>query len=247
MSAESAVRTRGRVSFVAAGVVLVLVALAGVVALIGALTRGPERSDPVGAAPTPEASYRPSVDDRSVCGLSGFDADDSLSGPPEVDWEIVGTVATPSPDAGSGPGVVGATGRSCFAHTAEGALFAAVNFVALSTDARTRPTLWRMIAAGPARDAAQAAAEGGGSELPAPADSASRVQVAGFRVDDYSPREATIDVVWKITSRDDSLVSVPTVLTWEGGDWKVVMTETGPPLSPAALSSLSGYTPWQGV
>lgn len=237
-----------RPGFIASAVVIGVIVLAAIVVLVTSIVNG-DNGD-VDATPTPStsepaspsASAEPTEDpaDASVCGLEGFEEESSLDTAPTSDWELVGTVAAPS-ESPTGPGVIDSSGfRSCYAHTAEGALFAAVGYFAVSSDVRNTSRLHELLAAGPVKDQLDATP-------PAADPSATRLQVAGFKVDRYSPTEATIDVAWSVTSEGGTLVSFPTVLRWEEGDWKVVISENGPPFAPTALENLGGYIPWAGV
>jgi hypothetical protein len=230
-------RSRG---FIGAAIVVGAIVLAAIVVLVTSLARGGNNGDPT-PAPTTSSSADPSATDPSACGLEGFEETSSLTTAPNNKWELVGTVATPVDPNGAGAGVVESNGfRSCYAHTAEGALFAAVGYVAVSSDARNAPRLYELLASGSVRDQLQA--------TPSPGDpSSTRLQVAGFKVNSYSADEATIDVAWAVTSQGGSLVSLPTVLKWEDGDWKVVIGANGPPFAPSPLQNLGGYIPWAGV
>lgn len=234
---ESPFARRG---FIAAAIVVGVIVLAGVIVLVTSLTS--PKGDPV-VQPTNTGGPVASGDDKSICGLDGFEEESTLTQAPDVEWELVGTVAVPEASSGAGPGDVRSDGlRTCFAHTAEGALFATVNYFAMSSDARTLPLLVDLIEPGAGRDAAEAAAEGGGEP------SNSRLQVAGFKVNSYTADEATIDVAWTVTSAGSQLVSLPMVLHWVDGDWKVVLTDDGQlPFGSAPLESLGGYIPWAGV
>jgi hypothetical protein len=226
--------------FIAAAIVIGVIVLAGVVVLVTSLTAP---HDPV-AQPTSTPSGPVALgNDNSVCGLPGFETESSLTTAPDTKWELVGTVASPI-DPKVGPGKIDSDGiRTCFAHTAEGALFATVNYVGLSSDARTRPLIVDLIEPGLGRDAVKTAASAGGGESPN-----SRLQVAGFKVNSYTAHEAVIDVAWTVTSSGGQLVSFPMVLHWVGSDWKVVLTDDGSfPFTLAPLSSLGGYIPWAGV
>ena len=232
-----------RPGFIAAAIVIGVITLAGVIVLATSLFGGGnDTADPI-PNPSTSSPVSPSASnaDASVCGLDGLDEENTLTAAPTNEWELIGTVASPTASEGAGPGSVDDGFRTCFAHTAEGALFAAVNFVALSTDSRNTSQLYELIVEGPARDAAEAA---GPTEVD---PSGSRLQIAGFKVDSYSKDEATIDIAWTVTSENNSLVSVPTVLRWENGDWKVVITENGAPIAPGPIDNLGGYIPWAGV
>lgn len=234
---RSPFRSRG---FILAAIVVGAIALAAIVVLVTSLLGGGNDN----ADPTPAPTTSPTADagdsDPSVCGLEGFEETSSLTAAPDNDWELVGTMAAPTDPTGAGPGEVDSAGfRSCFAHTAEGALYAAVNFVATGTDATIGPRLIELVAPGPGRDALEGQPSGGSA-------SNLRAQIAGYKVSAYSTETATIDLALNYSSGE--LVSVPLKLVWAEGDWKVEMTATGElPLAPAQLQNLGGYTPWSGA
>lgn len=232
---RSPFRRRG---FITAAIVVGVIVLAAIVVLVTSITRG--GGEPV-ATPTSEPSSTPTTDaaDESVCGLPGFETENSLTSAPETDWELVGTVAAPDDPEGAGPGVTDSDGfRSCFAHTAEGALFAASNMLAMGSDARLQPLLAdKLTVPGPGRDAAMQAT---------PSNTQIRYQIAGFQIRDYSKDEATIDLA--VTVSSGQMASVPFLVQWSDGDWKAVLTDDGnPPLASAPLENLGGYTPWFGA
>ncbi|CAN5344287.1 hypothetical protein BH09ACT5_BH09ACT5_24370 [soil metagenome] len=218
---------RGFVTVVAAGGALALVIVLVIVSVVAS-------GGPVAVG-----------EDRSTCGLPGFERESSLAKAPEVEWEAIGTVSVPV-DPQVGPGKVDDHGlRTCFAHTAQGALYAVVNYVAASADPRTNDYATQLLEPGPGRDVLEAD-EPEEDWVPDYGYSPSaRLQVAGFKVNSYTSDEALIDVVWRVSSYSEQLMSVPLVLHWTEGDWKVVVTDDGATQYPAApLSSLGGYIPW---
>lgn len=224
--------------FIAAAIVIGVILLAGVIVLVTSLTAP---HDPVTKPTSSPSGPVASSDDKSVCGLPGFETNNSLTAAPtHTKWELVGTVGTPTDPKGAGPGRTDSDGfRSCFAHTGAGALYAAVNFIALGTDGTLRPRLTELVADGPGKDAIA------NSDPNAGTDSA-RAQLAGFRIDSYDAGSATVDLALNYNTGD--LVSVPIKLVWEDGDWKLVLTDSGTlPLKPAQLQSLGGYIPWAGA
>lgn len=230
-------RRRG---FVIAAIIVGAIVLAAIIVLVTSLSRGSDNNAAPTAAPTTSSSADPNAADPSVCGLEGFEETSSLNAAPENGWELVGTVAAPT-DPAVGPGTVDDGFRSCYAHTAEGALFAAVTYVALASDSRNVSRLPELVEPGLGRDAALAA--GGGA-----ASSSTRVQVAGFKVNSYSADEAVVDIAWSVTSSGGALVSMPLVLHWVDGDWKIVLDDNGqPPFAASPLQNLGGYVPWAGV
>ena len=224
--------------FIAAAIVIGVILLAAVIVLVTTLTAP---HNPVAKPTSSPSGPVASGDNKSVCGLPGFETESSLTAAPDTKWELVGTVATPT-DPKLGPGMVAGTGlRTCFSHTAEGALFAIVNYFALSSDARTLPLIPQLIEPGLGFDAAKENAASG-------AISNTRVQVAGFKVNSYKSGEAVIDVAWTVTSSQNQLISLPMVMHWVDGDWKVSLTDKGQlPFTAAPLQSLGGYIPWAGV
>lgn len=229
-----------RRGFIAAAIVIGVILLAGVIVLVTSLTS--PKGDPV-VEPTSTGGPVASGSDKSICGLEGYEEESSLTKAPETDWELVGTVAAPTAPDGAGPGVVGGDGfRSCYSHTAQGALYFTVNFLALGTDATLRDQLIDLVQAGPGRDALQKAQENstGGS------GASDRAQVVGFKVGAYDGDTATIDLALNTSS--GALVSQPVKLVWDDGDWKVVLSENGElPLAPSQLQSLGGYISWAGA
>ena len=223
--------------FKIAAVVIGLLIVSALVIAVASFFNGGDAPDPT-SAPISPSEVAP--EDASACGLEGFESVSSLTAAPGNDWELVGTAAAPTDRDGAGPGVIDADGfRSCYAHTAEGALFAASNFVALGTDATLRARLTELVAPGPGRDVVEAQqGQGTGSTL--------RAQIAGFNVGAYSETSATVDLAVSYSSGD--LVSIPIKLEWIEGDWKLVLSDDGSmPLQPAALSSLGGFIPWAGA
>jgi hypothetical protein len=235
---------------IAAFLALVLVA-GGIAAATGAFSGGgtpaaAPTSDATAAEPeTPTSPSTPALPDgaASVCGLPGYEETSSLTQAPTVTWSLIGTMAAPVDPQGSGPGAQENDGqfRTCFAHTAQGALFAAINFAAAGSNPSNHPRMYELLADGKAKDMVQAA--GSGTDQ----TSSDRVQVAAFKVNAYAPDTATIDLVLKVTSAGDALVSQPLVLNWEHGDWKVLLTENGTQYQPSPLTSLGGYIPFAGV
>lgn len=229
-----------RRGFIVAAIVVGVIVLAAIIVLVTSLTRGGHDTPPQ-TSTTPSSSAEPSADAAaaSVCGLPSFETENTLTSAPETNWELVGTVAAPTDSTGAGPGVIDDDGfRSCYAHTAKGALYAASNMLAMGSDARLQPLLAEKLAVpGPGRDAA----------LDAPAsDTRIRYQIAGYKITSYGKNQATVDLAVNVSS--GQLASVPFLLQWSGGDWKAVLTDDGqPPLASAPLQNLGGYTPWSGA
>jgi hypothetical protein len=231
--------------FILSVLVVGVIALCAVIVLISNLLGGEDDGQPGATSSTTSSATptsAPSVatdPDPSACGLGDYETSNTLSTAPGNDWELVGTVAAPTDPDGAGPGLIESSGfRSCYAHTGEGALFAATNFVALGTDETMADKLTSLVAPGEGREAAPS----GG----ATSSSSFRAQVAGFTIGSYDGTNAVIDLA--INYSDGQLVSLPIKLLWSEGDWKVVLSADGSlPIAPAPLESLGGYIPWAGA
>ena len=182
----------------------------------------------------------------SVCGLDGYKTTNDLASAPTATWKIIGSMAAPQDQKGAGPGKTSNDGvlNTCFAHTPTGALFASVNYLASLTDARNVGRLAPLFADGAFKDQLEAS--------PPPASDSgdtSRSQVQGFKIDNYGANEATVDLAIQYTGgeNDGQLLSLPVVLKWEDGDWKVFISANGAPVAPTTLSCLGGYIPFSGV
>ncbi|MCD5348423.1 hypothetical protein [Agromyces sp. S2-1-8] len=227
--------------FIFAAIGVGVIALALIIAVVPMLLGGGGKTPPPTAAPTTTAPTVADAD-KSICGLSGFETESDLTAAPANDWELVGTMAAPIDSEGSGPGVIEADGfRSCYSHTGEGSLFAAVNAVAIGTDGQLRPRMPELVAEGPGKQALEDAINAAGGD----ADTSVRGQVAGFKLS-YGPEQVTVDLA--IQLNDGRLVSLPLKMVWEDGDWKLALDAEGNlALGASALQSLGGYIPWSGA
>lgn len=230
-----------KVALAVVAVIVVLGLIVAVTSIVRVSTADPSPSSTTDGPDGDDDDEPVSSADQSVCGLEGYETESSLEEAPEATWELVGTVAAPTTDAG--PGKVDSDGfRSCYAHTAEGALLAAIGYFAVGSDSRLQDKLPDLIADSEGRDVAIENAAGGQEP------SATRIQLAGFRVNSYSGSEAVIDVVWAVTSSGGQLVSFPTALEWSDGDWKIALADDGQfPFAAAPVDNLGGYIAWAGV
>ena len=226
----------------AAGVVLVLIVLAGFLVFTGG--DDGQQADPAPTTGTTSSSATatttPSADD---CDLPGGDQTVPVTAP-ETEWTLVGTVAAPSSDD-AGPAVIDpATGvRSCYAQTPTGALFAAANFLAATSDLTViEVAVEDLAAAGPGRDALLEAIR---TDPQSVVGTGTRYQVAGFTFLSYTADVTTVSLAIAATG---GLAGVPVTVVREDGDWKVDLPANGNPAGQAApIASLSGYVPWAGA
>lgn len=230
---------------IAAFLALVLVG-GGIAAATGAFSGGGTSVAAPTVEATPAGTGDVAADAGSACGLTAYQPSGTLESAPSATWRLVGTTAVPtSPEAGPGKTSEDGTFSTCFAHTPTGALFAAINYYASATDGRNTSRLYQLFAAGPAKD--ELAKQ---SATATPDPDATRAQVAGFKINQYSAASATVDLATRVpdgATGGSELISLPTVLNWEDGDWKIVYTMSGPPLPAASLSSLGGYVLFSGV
>lgn len=178
--------------------------------------------------------------DASICGLKGVVLEGSLSIAPETQWQYQDTTAYPiSPQYG--PGAVSEEGyRYCFQHSPEGALLAAANAVVQGTDT-TNIGSWLnyFIARGPYREELLSQGVDGTDTT------GTRIEIAGFRLLSYTGDTANVDIgVNGFTQGQTVTLSMVYALTWEDGDWKLVVSDPNAPLNIANLPDLSGYTAW---
>jgi hypothetical protein len=233
--------------FILSVLVVGVIALCAVIVLISNLVGGDDEGQPSAtssatSSATPTSTPSAAADpDPSACGLEGYETSNTLSSVPDTEWELVGTVAAPTAPNTIGPGVVEANGfRSCFAHTAVGALYAASNVVALGSVSGLGEELTdKLVVKGPGRTAALAQAGASGAAT-------IRYQIAGYNILSYDGTTAKIDIAVNTGSGD--LVSFVQSMEWSEGDWKIVLSDDGGALiAPAPLASLGGYTPWSGA
>ena len=235
-------RKPARRGFVFGAVIVGILILIAIVLIVSSLIGGGATPS---ASSTPVPSSSPSTaaptGDASVCGLEAFEDTDTVATAPVAEWVIVGTMAAPSADE-VGPGLEDSDGiRSCYARTAEGALFATANIWAMGTDSRLGPLITeRLVVPGPGRDAALESQSSGTNT------GGLAAQIAGFKILSYDGTDATIDLAFRLNT--GNLVSVPQALQWSDGDWKVLLNDDGQSsFRPSALQSLGGYIPWAGI
>ena len=212
----------------------------GAVAVIMALT---SNSSPSAAAPSAPASATPTTrptGNTSVCGLDGVVLSGTVATPPAAEWKFQGTTAYPT-SATAGPAETTPDGvRRCFQHTPQGALFAASNAVVQGSDVAVQAAFAQyFIAAGPGRAAAISNAVSGSA-------STGRLELVAFRVLKYDGATANVDVAVRATSTGQTIYSSGVYpLRWEGGDWKLQVSDTGQmTYAFAQIPDLAGYISW---
>jgi len=226
--------------YTAASVLVVIVLLGLYVVVWG---RSPEDPTPRQAAPPAAAPASTTPPAAGECSQPAGSQTVPVAPPAGAQWELVGFLAAPSAPDTAGPGQVdAATGlRSCFAHTPEGALYAAVNFLGATTAAQQLPAAVDRLTTGPGR---QALLDQLAADPQHVTGSRSRYQLAGFAFTSYRPQAASVALAIRGSSTA-GLASVPLDLLWSGTDWQVALPADGDLTARASqLPSLTGYVPW---
>ncbi len=228
--------------FVLAAIVITLIAVFAVVLAVSppgaGVAGGPSADRPPGAALEPAPQPAPT---DSVCGLQAGDQTVPAGIAPATDWELVGTVAAPIAPDTIGPGTNQSGLRSCYARSPLGALYAAANFLAGTSDPNLRSRIVRDLTAnGAGREAAIRAVNA------RPAGSAGTgLQIRGFSFFNYDANAATIDVAFEL---DGVRLHLVVSLRWESGDWKVLVPLNGDLYAGIqAIPDLTGYVLWSGA
>lgn len=237
---------------IAAGVVALIAVLGVVLAVLPPGDEGPQAApapqatqgtQPSGSA-SPSASAQPVDPAASVCGLPAGSQVVPVAPPADTSWELVGSTAVPTAPEVYGPGQVGEQGfRSCYAHSPTGALYAAANYVGLTSDETTQGLF-----------AEQGTAEGAGREallkqldVSGTSVSGSRAQIKGFGVRNYTGDTAVIDLALGVAGQP-GYARILMTLVWEDGDWKFEVPADGTLdsiINP--IPDLTGYVPWSGA
>lgn len=229
---------------VSAAFIAVLLAVGVTLVVTGKGTNAGPGPAAAAVAPVAPSASKPAAGGDSACGLPAGDQTVPAVAP-KATWALVGRVAAPS-DAAAGPGVTDNGFRSCYAHSPAGAVFAAANMIALGQSADFARRLTQdLTAPGRGRDlllARQIAVTD--AQLRAELAARDALQLAAFRVQDYTPDEAVIGVL--LRQKSGALVSSPVVMQWVEGDWKTLLSPTGGGEVQAA-PDMTGYIPWSGV
>ena len=234
-----------RRGFIAAGLVVALIVIAAVVVAVTGGNDGSKATPRAGGASTaaPSTSYTTSSSTTGCNQPAGSQLPPVTA--PTNKWELVGSVAAPTAPTTSGPGKTAAGGlRTCFAHDPTGALFAAVNFLASTTDNTLLPlALGQLTSPGAGHDAALTALSTNPSSVED--DGQYRYQVSGFTFLAYTGDVASVSLAIATAGGNGA---VPITLDWSGTDWLVDLPADGNLAAlTQALPSLAGYVPWSGA
>lgn len=162
--------------------------------------------------------------------------------PPKAEWKIVYTVALPFSET-AGPAVVEGDVARCYAHSPEGALFAAVQIPIRSIAARDGERVVReQTVPGAGQEALVTVLKRRGWS---PARPGELCQIAGFNVASYTPERAVVSIAARCAN---GLQLTQGTVIWSGGDWREELLPDGSNSATAsALPNLAGMVPWGGV
>ena len=231
-----------RHGFIAAAVVVALVIVAAVVL---AFTGGDDSAPApqAGGTSTTAAPATSAAADSGDCDQPEGDQLPPVAAPVN-DWELVGKLVAPTDPEAAGPGQVTDEGlRTCFAHDPTGALFAAVNWLATTSDAELlSAALQDVTAPGPGRDAMSSKL----ASDPVAVIGDGGYQLAGFTFLSYTGEVAMMNLAVDVAGSGQA--AFPMTLQWSGSDWLVQLPADGKVLAGLQpLRSLAGYVPWSGA
>ena len=235
---------------------VVIVALVGVLIVIGTRDTTPVAAGPAPAAPsalpappgasTGSATTAPSGDNRPA-GCATTATDQTIPGdtPKSITWALIAGFAVPQSST-AGPMLHSPAGVSyCYARTPVGVVLAVSNLgravgnaAALQDD-----SLKYSIVPGPLAD--QLAAKPAVTSDPA---ALAGMQYAGFRIISYTPDSASVAIALSSAAKPGTFLVVTAAMEWNQGDWRVVV-QPGPTVLATATSttSLASFVPWSGV
>ena len=154
-------------------------------------------------------------------------------------WRYSNAMAYPTSPV-YGPGSTSAHGfRSCFQHSAGGALFAAANSLAFDNVDLTQARAWSdyMLAQGPYRQQRLA-------EEYVANDPDIRLQIIGYQIMRYASSDALIDIAARAsTPQETMIISCVSDLVWQDGDWRF-STDQPESVNVVRIGDVTGYSAW---
>lgn len=181
-------------------------------------------------------------------GRCGLDARDqrvpTIS--PKTEWIFVGKYAVPTSKT-SGPATTWGGLHSCFAHTPTGALFASVvtTFDFGRSNGVNREFVETRLTDGEQK---QILVDQLKTLTSVSADAGVPFQLAGFRIDSYTPDRALIQLAVRVVAgpKMGVLLSTPVSVEWADGDWLLDL-DNAPGGAGVQLASLDGFITWSGI
>lgn len=229
------------VFILSAALIVALIAAVLVIAFLPSGNKEPDSTAPISTASTPTPAASGGEIEKSVCGLPGDDGS-ALGAAPESNWELTGPMAVPYDPEVYGPGGGDQPGpQVCFSHNPTGALYAAANIFASIVYGDQLAVFKQQVAEGELRDEAISALE---NYEASDTTGDPQFQIAGFQLERYTASRATVNLGFEVDNGSVGSITLP--LVWQGGDWKLVLEQSGPP-EPQQLNDLAEFIPWSGV
>ncbi|MBO0810707.1 MAG: hypothetical protein J2P23_01535 [Microlunatus sp.] len=225
-----------RTGFLVSGCVVVLIAALAIFVIATNVT---DHGDPAEPGTAGSAASREPTPAGGGCRLPAGNVAGVAVDLGTTTWRYATAIAYPTspvfgPGANSGHGF-----RSCYQHSAGGAVFAAANALAFENTGPAQARAWSdyMLARGPYHDQLLAADY-------VPNDPNIRLQIVGYRILSYSRTGALIDVAARAsTAQETMIISCLSQLVWQRGDWRF-STDVPDPVNVVRIGDLTGYTAW---
>lgn len=191
-----------------------------------------------------------SSDDHDYADTDDVTAVDIAAAPADVTWKSYQGVQVPYSSIDGPADDVTSVAPTGYSQTPQGAVIAAIQAqarLALAPDSTWAHTTSTLVVAGPGRDAYAVARAG--ASITAPADPATTARFTAFRITDYQPEHARIELATEMPGGQRT--SVPVTVLWRSDDWKLALPDTttdddtwdAPAASdPVVLTSLDGFT-----
>lgn len=205
-------------------------------------------TSPAAKTPWPSATTSPAPSAGSSDGCPSVVASSTGpldSVPADLTWTLSDQDLVPT-STEAGPVIDEGGVARCFAHSAEGALIAAVRIQAqvMGATPASWPAARQGLAPGPLAEAFDAQVTTLLAQPPPPADTVTPfAAVAGFKFLSYSGADAVVEIVYR--TQGGILYAADETMLWSAGDWHLAL------LGPSELSSpqtvvpnLVGYVEW---
>ncbi|MEV8377585.1 hypothetical protein AB0P21_32910 [Kribbella sp. NPDC056861] len=203
----------------------------------------PPSEEPTGPSATPTARPTPGV---GGCKSAPRNMQTPRTTPTAVTWEFEADMLIPTQQEG-GPAVMDSDGvRSCFAHSPTGAVLAAL--VTLGQIRNPDLTMAVLRQRFISNAGLQLALAEGKATPPTQGPTQTSSQFTAFKVIDYVPQRAIIQVAVRID--DVKVAAIPVTMVWSKGDWRGLLQSDGSfngATEPDLLQSLTGYVRFGGA
>ncbi|MFD9326771.1 hypothetical protein [Streptomyces sp. NPDC060065] len=224
-----------------AGFLGIVVVVGGIVTVVS----GPgTTTDRVSAAASggPLSGTSVTKDGRPQGCRTDDSAGDALpkTAPEDVSWRTLGVARVPV-SASAGPTRIQGALWWCYAHTPAGAALAANIIPSQMSGSHWRTVTKQQVVAGHGRDMFEFQ-RATVQDIDEPDSDTTVASYVGFSVTSYKSTAATVRLLLK---SDQGYAATTIVLSWSGGDWKVLPDDNGSLHSPVtATQSANGFTLW---